>query len=327
MLPPFFDRIFVVDFEFVALPGELTQPVCLVSHEINSGETEKIWLEGKDPSALTPPYSMGETDLFIAYYSSADWGCHLVLNWPLPINVVDLFPEFRVLTNGLPGISKGLLGACHRFGVSTISESEKEAARVRIMQGPPYTEEEKENILTYCASDVLETAELFKKMFPYIDIPRALIRGQYMETIAEMEQNGIPIDKVTLERLKANWIPIQEKLIRDINKDYGIYEGTTFKMANFEQYLNKNGIMWPRTEKGALELKDGTFKDMVASYPQLQGLKDLRYILGQLRLSELSVGSDNRNRCLLSPFGTKTGRNAPSTSKFIFGPAVWLLSL
>jgi DNA polymerase I-like protein with 3'-5' exonuclease and polymerase domains len=66
---------------------------------------------------------------------------------------------------------------------------------------------------------------------------------------------------------------------------------------------------------------------MVASYPQLQGLKDLRYILGQLRLSELPVGSDNRNRCLLSPFATKTGRNAPSTSKFIFGPAVWLRSL
>jgi DNA polymerase-1 len=204
MLPPFFDRIYVIDFEFVALPGERPQPVCLVSHEINSGETEKIWLEGKDPSTLIPPYSMGETDLLISYYSSAEWGCHLVLNWPLPINVVDLYSEFRLLTNGLPGISKGLLGACQMFGVSAISGSEKEAARIRIMQGPPYTEEEKENILTYCASDVLETAELLKKMLPYIDIPRALIRGRYMETIAEMEQNGIPIDTVTLERLKTN---------------------------------------------------------------------------------------------------------------------------
>ena len=91
--------------------------------------------------------------------------------------------------------------------------------------------------------------------------------------------------------------------------------------------MSTNRISWPRTEKGNLELKDDTFKDMVNSYPQLQGLKDLRYILGQLRLSDIPVGSDGRNRCLLSPFGTKTGRNAPSTSKFMFGPAVWLRSL
>ncbi|MCO5382135.1 MAG: DNA polymerase [Methanosarcina barkeri] len=270
---------------------------------------------------------MNETDLYIAYYSSAEWGCYLSLNWPLPINVIDLYPEFKVLTNGRPGISKGLLGACHLFGVNAIPEAEKEAARTRIMQGPPYTDKEKEDILTYCASDVLETADLLKKMFPYIDIPRALFRGQYMETVAIMEYNGIPIDTETLQRLKANWIQIQEKLILEIDKYYGVYEGTTFKISKFEQYLNNNGIAWPRTEKGALELKDDTFKDMVILHSQLQGLKDLRYILGQLRLSELPVGYDNRNRCLLSPFATKTGRNAPSTSKFIFGPAVWLRSL
>jgi DNA polymerase I len=39
------------------------------------------------------------------------------------------------------------------------------------------------------------------------------------------------------------------------------------------------------------------------------------------------VGSDGRNRCPLRPFATKTGRNAPSTTKFIFGPAVWLRGL
>ena len=88
--------------------------------------------------------------------------------------------------------------------------------------------------------------------------------------------------------------------------------------------MSRNEISWPRTEKGNLELNDNTFKEMINSYPQLQGLKDLRYILGQLRLSDIPVGSDGRNRCLLSPFATKTGRNVPSTSKFMFGPTVWL---
>lgn len=328
MLPPF-RKIFVVDFEFVADPGERPKPVCVVSHEIISGETKKIWLEGRDPLSINPPYPLGEDSLFIAYYSSAEWGCHMALGWPLPVNVIDLYAEYRKTTNGLLGVSKSLLGACQHYGIATISELEKESARIRIMQGPLYTEEEKNYIMEYCASDVLETAELFETMIidSNFDTPRALFRGRYMEAVAIMEHNGIPIDVETLNALRDNWTQIQEKLIQDIDKNYGVYEGTTFKISKFEQYLNKNGIAWPRTEKGNLELKDGTFKDMCLRYPQLQGLKDLRYILGQLRLSDIPVGSDGRNRCLLSPFASKTGRNQPSTSKFMFGPAVWLRSL
>jgi DNA polymerase I len=46
-----------------------------------------------------------------------------------------------------------------------------------------------------------------------------------------------------------------------------------------------------------------------------------------MRLSALSVGSDGRNRTLLSAFQARTGRNQPSNTKFIFGPAVWLRHL
>ena len=46
--------------------------------------------------------------------------------------------------------------------------------------------------------------------------------------------------------------------------------------------------------------------------------------LGEMRLADLAVGPDGRNRTLLSPFGTKTGRNAPSSSRFVFGPATWI---
>ncbi len=221
------------------------------------------------------------------------------------------------------------MGACQQYGIAAIAESEKESARQKILQGPPYTDEEKTYIMDYCASDVMETVELFKKIAAEssFDIGTALFRGKYMETVAIMEYNGIPIDIETLTGLKENWTLIKEKLVQEIDSSYGVYEGTTFKISKFEQYLSTNGISWPRTEKGYLELKEETFKDMVNSHPQLQGLKDLRYILGQLRLSEIPVGSDGRNRCLLSPFASKTGRNQPSTSKFIFGPAVWLRSL
>jgi DNA polymerase I-like protein with 3'-5' exonuclease and polymerase domains len=49
--------------------------------------------------------------------------------------------------------------------------------------------------------------------------------------------------------------------------------------------------------------------------------------LSQLRLNDLAVGSDGRNRTILSAFRSRTGRNQPSNTRFIFGPSVWTRSL
>lgn len=43
--------------------------------------------------------------------------------------------------------------------------------------------------------------------------------------------------------------------------------------------------------------------------------------------SDLAVGLDGRNRCMLSAFRATSSRNAPSNAKFIFGPSCWLRSL
>ena len=56
-------------------------------------------------------------------------------------------------------------------------------------------------------------------------------------------------------------------------------------------------------------------------------LRELRSALSELRLNDLAVGRDGRNRCLLSTFQARTGRNQPSNSRFIFGPSVWLRGL
>ena len=80
-------------------------------------------------------------------------------------------------------------------------------------------------------------------------------------------------------------------------------------------------------ESGGLDLKDSTFKDMARSYPEVAPIREARTILSGMRLSTLAIGDDNRNRCLLSPFGARSGRNTPSNSRFIFGPAVWLRGL
>ena len=70
--------------------------------------------------------------------------------------------------------------------------------------------------------------------------------------------------------------------------------------------------------------RDQTFREMAGKYPHIEPLRELRYSLSKLRLNDLSVGSDHRNRAPLWAYGTKTGRNAPGASQFVFGPAKWL---
>ena len=66
---------------------------------------------------------------------------------------------------------------------------------------------------------------------------------------------------------------------------------------------------------------------MARAFPIVAPLRELRSALSQLRLSDLQVGKDGRNRTLLSAFRARTGRNQPSNTKFIFGPSVWLRGL
>jgi hypothetical protein len=106
-----FREIWLVDFEFSAPPGERPTPVCMVAREFRSGRTLRLWqdeLEDRD----TPPYPIDSDALFVAYFASAELGCHLALDWELPECVLDLYVEFRRCTNGLdPYSGNGLIGA------------------------------------------------------------------------------------------------------------------------------------------------------------------------------------------------------------------------
>ena len=148
-----------------------------------------------------------------------------------------------------------------------------------------------------------------------------------MAAVARMERTGVPIDTAMLERLRARWRDIKLDLVAAIDKDYGVFEGATFKAGLFAGYLADNRIDWPRTATGYLQLDQDTFRDMAKRYPKLEPLKELRHSLSDLRPMDLAVGPDGRNRTLLSPFGARSGRNTPSNTKFVFGPSVWLRGL
>ena len=320
-------EVWLVDFEFSAPPGERPRPICLVAREFHSGRILRVWLDGIEHPEL--PFDFGADVLYVAYYASAELGCHLALGWPMPARVLDLFTEFRCLTNGNPvPCGKGLLGALAYFGLDALAANEKAEMRELAMRGGPYTESEQVALLEYCQSDVDSLARLLPSMLPYIDLPRALLRGRYMAAAARIEAVGTPIDTESLNLLKLYWGEIQLRLIDAVDANYGVFDGRTFKAERWACYLAANGIPWPRLASGRLALDDDTFRNMAKRHPQRVGpMRELRHTLGQLRLADLAIGTDGRNRCLLSAFQARTGRNQPSNSRFIFGPSCWLRSL
>jgi DNA polymerase I-like protein with 3'-5' exonuclease and polymerase domains len=213
-------------------------------------------------------------------------------------------------------------------GLDAMDAVEKEAMRELANRGGPWTSAEREALLAYCGRDVLALAKLLPAMLPTIDLPRAVAcRGRYMRAVARMESAGVPIDIETLRRLRADWETIQDQLIATVDSRFGVFDGRTFKADRWAGWLARRGLPWPRLESGELALDDDTFREMARVDPDVALMRELRYSLSQLKLEDLAVGCDGRNRTLLSPFGARTSRNAPSTSQFIFGPATWLRGL
>ena len=142
-----------------------------------------------------------------------------------------------------------------------------------------------------------------------------------------MEYNGVPIDTYTLARLREGWTGIQDQLITAIDRDYRVYEGRSFRSDRFADYLIRHNIPWPTLDSGSLDLSDDTFRHHGQSLSGDLAAARTAKSLSDLRLNDLAVGSDGRNRTMLSAFRARTGRNQPSNSKFIFGPSVWIRGL
>jgi DNA polymerase I len=327
--------IVVADFEFefgghssfeeAGRSGERPRPVCMAAKELRSGQVWRLWHEEFESA---PPFPIGPDALFLAFYASAELGCFRVLGWPKPANILDLFTEFRNRTNGLTTpAGSGLVGALTYFGLDAIVAQEKDRLRLLILQGGPWSESERHEILDYCATDITALELLLPVMLPRVDLPRALLRGRYMAAAAAMEFTGVPIDTSTLNLLREHWGHIQDELIHAIDIDYGVFDGRSFRADRWAQFLAAHKIPWPLRESGRLDLSDDTFREMARVYPLVSPMRELRSALSEMRLSDLAVGHDGRNRTILSAFRSRTGRNQPSNSRFIFGPSVWLRGL
>lgn len=324
-------RIVVCDTEFFQPPGHPPKMHCWAakvvgdSGHILSGPPDKL---KEYVSWLTDP----ET-LWVFFYACADISAILYAGYPAPTNVLDLFAEYRCLTNSTHKSPRaGLLQVMEAYGLKDAPLAENEAEYKKGMQvlagtTPYLTGMEFEVLVSYCKEDTQKTAELFTCMRPQITLSQARLRGRYMKAVARMELAGIPVDVERVERLRAYRTAVQLKLISRHPLAKQLWYGGSFSQQGFLEWIRGQGVGWPQYAAGVgvrPALDKATFKAYGKGRPDVQSVADLRLLLSQVRTEKLAIGPDGRNRCMLSPFASRTGRNQPSNSRFIFGQAKWM---
>ena len=131
-----------------------------------------------------------------------------------------------------------------------------------------------------------------------------------------------------LGHIREHWEEMRTDLVVAMDSPFGCYEiedgKAHWRMHLFEDLIRRRGYAWPMLGSGTPDTTDETFGEMAIRYPELEPLRELRASLSVLRLNKLEVGCDGRNRTPLWAYGTKTCRNAPGGSAYVFGPAKWL---
>jgi len=165
----------------------------MAAKEVVSGRLVKLW---RDQLGPIPPFAINDQTLFVAYVAQAELGCFLELGWPLPTRIIDLYGEFKIISNGWHSVGgKGLLGAMSWYSIPGISKEEKKSNRDLVLRGGPWTHSEQQEILDYCQSDVDPLPPLLMAMLPSImatpeGLGQAHLRGRYTAAVAHMERSG-----------------------------------------------------------------------------------------------------------------------------------------
>ena len=328
-------EVVVVDFEFWSPDGDRVRKViCVAWHCIFSGEVGSA--QGEDLGPI-PPYPHGSDVLIVAYAAAAEFSCYLVLGWPLPRTCFDEFVVFRACRNGrrlktgLHPKDKGAWGmpsACVEWGVADGVDPEvKTLYQQMAANGPPWTDQQREEIRQYCETDVAAEVALFSEQIKEIDFDLALRWGRFAPVAAAVEWAGVPTDAANLDRLRRHLPDARQDLIDEFSGDFPVFEGSRLSHKKLAAEIQRRGWakVWPVTPKtGRYALTDTILERLERRYPDLRSFRYLRKLLSQARAFGIPTGRDGRNRAGLRPFTTITSRNAPRASLFIFSASRWV---
>jgi hypothetical protein len=238
----------------------------------------------------------------------------------------------------------------------------KTAMRNLILTKKTFTEKEKAAIKAYCQEDVIHLKALFINLYKEVhkvtsgncDIAQIMQLSRYSVCCGIMENNGIPFNVAKAENLGHNYYKVDDELIMACNEAYPMYVLRTSTKAEkakghrgvrwiesydcWKDYIKnqKYEEMWPKSEKTNKFRKD---KDTLEKFSgdatinlfrqTKKSRNHIKYFRPEgMMLIRKNIGSDGRIRVLLSPFGSKTGRNQPSVKQgYIYGMSTWIRPL
>ena len=321
-----FKNVVVYDFEFRQLPGENPEPVCCTFKELKSGKLFTHWYLSEIHDW---PFENKDT-LYICHSAVAEVSCMLELGLGVPDYVWDTYVQDMKLQRGIEN-KFNLLDCCKRFGIKTISETQKGVYRDLIVNNyPNYTDTEKQKIIEYNVSDVVENEALFlaqvaefEKRNPIFKttLSQALFHGKANAVVAKIERNGVPVNYELYSDMEKYFPQIKAQEIEELKKAADVYVGDKWNNKKFEIFLDKLGLLkdWPRTKSGQIAKDDRTLYRYSSQYPVIQQIRESKFIIEAKNLKGYVVGKDKRSRTALKMFGTITGRTNPSTATNPFG--------
>ena len=323
--------VIAIDAEYISRRGWHVTPVCFCAKSL---WTKRVWRRFCFGKPVGPcPFPPDPRILFLSYNAPAEWSFYLVVGWPLPATVIDLFAEMCLRENGRKDqhgskFRPSLLYTMRHFGLDAISVAEKHAMRDRILRlekEPCSGPEEEAAILEYNMSDVLALEKLFPAMLPGMNIRQAILRGAHTWACAAAEFNGIPIQASFYRDLKAKLPQVRTGLAMatEAVHKFGVYRldkkgSVHWDVDAFDTLIAGLGPgSWPRTTGGKSKRRAhfktdrSTFKRMAQRFPQLEPLREVRNLLEELGSFDLAIGPDGRVRCDARPWAAVTGRNYP----------------
>jgi DNA polymerase I len=326
-----FEEIVLGDTEFVSRTGELYRPVCLAYKELRSGRCGSLFYDDFEP---TPPHVHGKNILFVGF-TGAEPEFYLSIGWPFETAFLDLRVEGIHQTNfayqrGDPQrqkLPRSLISFLRANNIHDGDEARKDVVRKRIMQGAPFTPEERSDILKYCLDDVLLLEKLLAVLVLRIaNFEQALMRGEYVKLTAEMFRRGLPADPWSAGLLRMPEVrqAVRLRAVSDTSLTHGLYQGPTLSQLQMREFLVRHGVKgWRKTASGHFGTAGSDFERLEEQRPEFGGIADAHKMVTQLHELQLSAGPDGRYRTPIWAYSTITSRAAPNGAAFPFTTPSW----
>jgi len=336
-------KVLFFDTEFYGTKESKFKVVCAATHDNATADEVKHWWVHEDPSEFIAYIEgiLAEGYILCTHNLTADIGALISLGLDVTnIKCIDTMAETRQLQNEYHAAEYGNYCDSGKFGKSRYGKKEdkwdkhpvgyglsailynqlgispnedKKGMISRILKGAPFSTQDKQEILEYCASDIIHLRPLINKLAKQIAAQMicksfdeywesALARGQWMKNCAIVERIGIPMNMERIAKVQGKQGEIGDTWIAELCTIYPFYAWEknkyVLKDEAFQKFIVEKKLqkVWPKTEastdsKPRYSKDEDTLKQFADSHPEIRALMKTKSKLTSIsRLNPQEVG-------------------------------------